>query len=591
MAKQVKIDIVARDKTKRAIESSKKGLGGLKTFALAASAALASIGAGRVVSNLVNVGKSVESLQIRFKFLFGSAEEGARAFDTLSQFASRVPFSLEDIAAASGNLAVVAKDANELNKILEITGNVAGATGLDFQTTASQIQRAFAGGIASADIFREKGVRDMLGFSAGAKISVEETREAFEKVFAGNGEFAKTTEALAGTLEGTLSMINDKFFQFQLSINKAFFSELKTQFGDLNEFLAENEQSILKFGENVGKGLATSLKEAVESAQLIKASFDLVDRTLEDVTGSNDGLIKSFVLSTPLLREIFLGTQLIVEKNQEWTETLNNINPRLTDFNKLMDDTKQKIRLAGLDTEELQIKTEDLSDTYEFLAQKNTMSKPYQDLTASVDDAISSVEALTFAQQKVTKGFEDQKASSREAHQVEKEGLKSRKEGLAETGQALEKFAAEGAKRSKKMFRLQQAVQIGEAIMNTYAGATKALATLPPPFSFAVAGLTVATGLAQVANIRSQQPPAMFGGSRQQGTPFLVGERGPELFTPATAGTVTPNHQLPSGGNVVNFNITTVDAQSFGALLDTRRGQIVNMINTALNNKGQAALV
>ena len=166
MTKRVNIDIVARDKTKRAIDSSKKSLGGLKKFALAASAALATIGAGRALTGLVRVGKEIESLQIRFKLLFGSAEEGARAFETLTDFAAKVPFSLGDIAAASGNLAVVAKDAKELNEILEITGNVAGAVGLDFQTTASQIQRAFAGGIASADIFREKGVRDMLGFSA-----------------------------------------------------------------------------------------------------------------------------------------------------------------------------------------------------------------------------------------------------------------------------------------------------------------------------------------------------------------------------------------------------------------------------------------
>ena len=97
--------------------------------------------------------------------------------------------------------------------------------------------------------------------------------------------------------------------------------------------------------------------------------------------------------------------------------------------------------------------------------------------------------------------------------------------------------------------------------------------------------------MAQIAGIRSQQPPAQFGGARQSGTPFLVGEKGPELFTPSNAGTVTPNHQLGGGGATVNFNITTVDAQSFGNLLDTRRGQIVNMINSALNNKGQAALV
>ena len=83
MTKKVNIDIVARDKTKRAIDSSKKSLGGLKKFALAASAALATIGAGRALTGLVRVGKEIESLQIRFKLLFGSAEEGARAFETL----------------------------------------------------------------------------------------------------------------------------------------------------------------------------------------------------------------------------------------------------------------------------------------------------------------------------------------------------------------------------------------------------------------------------------------------------------------------------------------------------------------------------
>ena len=116
MTKKVQIDIVARDKTKRAVEQSKKGLGGIKTAALAASAALASIGAGRVITNLVRVGKEVESLQVRFKFLFGTAEEGTKAFDNLADFAAKVPFSLEEIAAASGNLAVVSKDANDLLK-------------------------------------------------------------------------------------------------------------------------------------------------------------------------------------------------------------------------------------------------------------------------------------------------------------------------------------------------------------------------------------------------------------------------------------------------------------------------------------------
>jgi uncharacterized protein Yka (UPF0111/DUF47 family) len=60
------------------------------------------------------------------------------------------------------------------------------------------------------------------------------------------------------------------------------------------------------------------------------------------------------------------------------------------------------------------------------------------------------------------------------------------------------------SKHNKKLFALQKAVQIAQAIMNTYTGATKAMASYPPPINFAMAALTVANGMAQVAQIRAQ---------------------------------------------------------------------------------------
>lgn len=156
-------------------------LGTTLKVGVAASLAAVSFGIGKFIRDTFSAGQLTESLQVRFKLLFNSATEGAKAFKVLNEFAGKVPFSLEAIAAGSGNLAVIAKDANELAKILEITGNVAAATGLDFRQTAEQIQRAFAGGIAAADVFRERGVRAMLGFEAGAKVSIEDTRKRFLK--------------------------------------------------------------------------------------------------------------------------------------------------------------------------------------------------------------------------------------------------------------------------------------------------------------------------------------------------------------------------------------------------------------------------
>jgi len=50
-----------------------------------------------------------------------------------------------------------------------------------------------------------------------------------------------------------------------------------------------------------------------------------------------------------------------------------------------------------------------------------------------------------------------------------------------------------------------KALGVAEATINTYLGATKALATLPPPFGAIQAGVTIASGLGQVAKISGVQ--------------------------------------------------------------------------------------
>ena len=57
---------------------------------------------------------------------------------------------------------------------------------------------------------------------------------------------------------------------------------------------------------------------------------------------------------------------------------------------------------------------------------------------------------------------------------------------------------------------------------------------------------------------------SLFGGGKADGGPvkggttYLVGERGPELFTPASNGNIVPNHELGGGTTIVqNINIST----------------------------------
>ena len=284
MTQKLNIDIVAKDRSKQALNGVQKSLGRLKNSVFNLRNAFLGLGAGIVVRNLVNTGKQLENLRTRLKFLLKDTNEGAKAFDNMVKFASKVPFSLEEIQKGSGILATVTDNADDLQQMLQITGNVAAVTGLDFRTTAEQIQRSFSAGIGAADLFREKGVRNMLGFKAGATVSIEETIQAFEKVFGKDGRFGKATDELAQTFEGTLSMIGDKVFNFKKVLLEAgFFEELKRQFGDLDKFLQRNAKDLDRIATSVGKNLAQGMVRVVNVGKELIPTINKIGSGLKSI--------------------------------------------------------------------------------------------------------------------------------------------------------------------------------------------------------------------------------------------------------------------------------------------------------------------
>ena len=156
------------------------------------------------------------------------------------------------------------------------------------------------------------------------------------------------------------------------------------------------------------------------------------------------------------------------------------------------------------------------------------------------------------------------------------------------TGQLSKQFAA-SAGHSKKMFAMQKAMAIGEAIMNTYAGASKALASFPVPLNYVMAAGVVAAGMGQVAQIRSQSFDGggfTGNGSRSGG---VDGKGGfPAILHPNE--TVVDHTKGQGMGGAVTINIMANDTRGFDQLLQSRRGQIIGMINQAMNNKGAASL-
>ncbi len=285
MAQNLVLNILAKDKTKQAFNDVRAGLTNLRSAIFSVQGAIIGIGGGLAIKSILNVGSTVEQLRLRFAFLFKGVKEGDKAFQGLIDFAGKVPFSLEEIQAGAGNLAVVTKNAEELNEILKITGNVASVTGLDFRTTAEQIQRSFSSGIGSADLFRERGVRALLGFQAGVQVTTEDTKKRFRELFGEGGEFEKATEVLSTSFTGTLSMLSDKLFKFRLDTAQAgFFDFIKQGLVEINKLIENNSEVLTGFGQKLSAGLITATKQIILGSaviiQAIKPIFSFIGQSL-----------------------------------------------------------------------------------------------------------------------------------------------------------------------------------------------------------------------------------------------------------------------------------------------------------------------
>ena len=657
--KQVNIDIIAKDTTRQAMKSATTGVDKLKQSVFNLRNALVGLGAGVAIKSFVDVGRQVESLQIRLKFLFGSVEEGAKAFDVMSKFASKVPFSLEEIQRGAGSLAVVSKDADELSKILAITGNVATIAGVDFQTASEQIQRALTAGIASAEIFKERGVRDLLGFKAGATVTAEETAEAFERVFGKGGRFAGATDDLAITLSGTLSMLGDKLFQFQKVVAEQFLIGLKQEFGALDKALQDNEETIDKVAKAIGKGLSTAViavgkgfKFLAENFETIKAigmglvvakittsflklaiaigrvrvamiAFSRVSKTtvigilagvglaVAEATGALDKMFEMF--EQPRGIEDFRAEMEIIQDQFKIFEHngVKGFDAVHESYNALMQDMKIHLRDAELTTNEM----ESLKN---MLHQLETayMAVPLETITVGMDEVTKKakgqkkeIEELTGVYANFKKGFTDafstQKDMFKEIQEIGRgtfEGLKQSLTDFVMTGKLSFQDLSTFIVRKTVEMLIGQAIQnafekgmamfkadaIKKAMISMYEGAMKTFASIPFPFNVVAVGGALAFGAGLINKIRGFER----GGRPPVGRPSIVGEKGAELFVPDQAGTVVPNDKLGMNKNVtVNFNINTVDARGFNELLVNSRGVIINLINSAMNEKGRMAVI
>ncbi len=618
------LNLLAKDKTRQAFGAVQRGLSNLRGAIFSVQSALIGIGGGLAIRSLIRTGSEVEQLGIRFKFLFNSVSEGNKAFDTLIGFAAKVPFSLEEIAGSSGNLAVVTKDAKELESVLRITGNVAAVTGLDFRQTAEQIQRSFAGGIAAADVFRERGVRALLGFKAGATVTAEDTRKKFEEVFGENGKFGKATEVLATTFTGTLSMLSDKLFKFQLETNRAgFFDFIKNALVVINRSIEENSATLNKFSARVSEALINFTKQALMGVARLLDSLQIVFK----IIGAGIGGLMDVIKALPAgIRELgIIGFLMLGTRGKILVAAISAVIKMLgVDLEKI----SEKIFGASKDTEAWGKNSEAVQKFLQAVEKNIVVSKQQLDELLKVATGIKEQAkqiGLNFQQvagilnEQIKKDFESINTT---VSKFILSGIKGFSRALAESvvlGKELNLSLRELAQKllvDILAFTIQLVIQ--ETIRNALIKAGIIEAGKQKRSLLSIFGINTADLKVQKAKTKEMEtqnkllqeqknsqgsslvsslignflPKFSKGGGIAKGQPAIVGERGAELFIPNQAGQIRQASRGTGTGSVnVNFTINTIDSRGFDEALVQNRGTITAIINNAVNEKGRGNLV
>lgn len=170
--------------------------------------------------------REMEDLQTQFIAFTGSAKGAAEQMERLTQYASKSPFALAEVAEANRTLLAFGSSATASVEQLRQLGEVSAATGTnlkDLATIFGQIQaegkltgERFAqlierGVNLGPEIARSMGIAEtsVKKFVSEGKVGADVIAAAFQKMTSEGGQFFGSTERLAGTVSGSLSSLKD----------------------------------------------------------------------------------------------------------------------------------------------------------------------------------------------------------------------------------------------------------------------------------------------------------------------------------------------------------------------------------------------
>ena len=542
------------------------------------AAGIVAVGAAfKGVGATLRTASGFQDVQVTLSNLVGSAEGGAAALAKIKKVAEDLPFEFEALAQSAPALTTVSGTIGELEDNMRLAADLAANFGIPFEVAAGQLQRSFTAGAGAADVFREKGVLSAAGFEAGVTYSIDETQKKL-------AEFGKTIEGSAeqlnNTLTGALSQTSDRFTAFRDSIGQAMLPTFQVFLTELVDIFDENKVAITNFGNAIGQGVVRAFKQMLTGGAVVVDFITMLYNTfkslaifIQDKFGNVIGTVMDYAVKAivgVVEAVAFLGTGIgklisIATGNDDIQVFFENIQ-----------EAANKARTGGLDR---------IKETFEDLgnAMPVTTAQDFiANLLAGVEDgAIQIEEAQRKIQEKLAETGDNTLITIAQSTSKTMEELAQQFGGYADGAlEVLKTFESSTTKLSDDLATaLMEGQSTGEVFKNYFKGLVSEmiaqairLAVIQPLLSsiFGVqfgAGGKISGFEGGIFNIGAKPPGMANGGSVMKNRPYIVGERGPELFTPGASGQITPNNALNMGSQPITYNINAVDARSFKQLV------------------------
>ena len=635
MAEQMKIKITADgSQARRELNQTKGSITSMKKSIFTLRNALITLGVGVALRTIKNTSAEFENLRNRLKLVTDSSEELEARFRQLTQAATenrtglietidlftKLRIATEELGVSDERVLLVT---NRLSKALQL----AGADTMTAQAVIRQFGQAMASGTVRGDEFRSivEGLGPALSIMARQTgISVGKLRE-----LSLSGQL--TADVFFEMLENA-TLLDDEFKKLDATIDS-----LETAFGNAfdravvklgeatgvtkayKDLLSETTLILDIFATDMGKldefffASSQNISELASSNENLNLNLRILEDHLESIQGFS-GLFSRLLFpedTAQLIAQIedaILTVQQKIERvNEEAKKGEENVTKKkAVEFSKQIRMLEksvltQKQLLIVNNDEQLAVVRKFLKDNKNLTEdQKKDLNKLIKNLEMKLADELLEIRRKEILEK--AKLDQEERKRKEEHFRKQLEIIKNGKfnelqlENLT-NDQIMDLTKASGrellgelAKHNRLAFALNKALAIRDAIMNTARGVSKALAL--GPLGIPLAGIIGGLGAVQVATIAKQQYTGRrLGGRVDRDKPFIVGEAGPELFVPDQGGNIVPNNKLGAQTVHVNFTINAVDTRGFRSLLNNERGTIVNIINTAVTDKGRAKLV